>query len=82
MIRRRLDFRAGNQAINAHHGQSFGGKRRSWVWETLWCPWKRILSLHAEYLRRKGGNDLVPVYLKPEGQEDFPIPTEMEYRPE
>ena len=40
---------------------------------------KGFYPFHVEYLHRKGGADSVPVYLKPEGQEDFPIPTEREY---
>jgi len=40
---------------------------------------KGFYPFRVEYMHRKGGSDLVPLYLKPEGQEDFPIPPEMEY---
>jgi predicted alpha/beta superfamily hydrolase len=33
----------------------------------------------VEYFHRKGGQDLAPVYIKPEAQEDFPIPLELLY---
>jgi predicted alpha/beta superfamily hydrolase len=32
-----------------------------------------------EYFHKKGGGDLQPIYLKPEGIEDFPISTDMLY---
>lgn len=48
--------------------------------ETFMVPLQKgFYSLRVEYLHRKGGSDLVPVYVKPEGQEDFPIPPGMEY---
>lgn len=40
---------------------------------------KGFYPIRIEYLHKKGKPDLVPVYLKPEGVDDFPIGTEMLY---
>lgn len=40
---------------------------------------KGFYPFKVEYWRKKGGKDLQPIYIKPEFQEDFPIPTEMLY---
>lgn len=38
---------------------------------------KGFYPIRIEYLFRKGGGDLQPVYLKIEGKEEFPLPPEM-----
>jgi len=40
---------------------------------------KGFYPFRVEYFHKRGGNDLEPVYLKPEGKEDFPIPLELLY---
>jgi predicted alpha/beta superfamily hydrolase len=58
--------------IGDHYKQEYG--------ETFMVPLQKgFYPFRVEYMHRKRGSDLVPVYLKPEGQEDFPIPPEMEY---
>jgi predicted alpha/beta superfamily hydrolase len=58
--------------IGNHYQEAYG--------ETFMVPLKMgFYPFRVEYMHRKGGSDLVPVYLKPEGKEDFPIPQEMEY---
>jgi hypothetical protein len=40
---------------------------------------KGFYPIHIEYFYKKGGDDLQPIYLKLEGIDDFPIPSEMLY---
>jgi len=41
---------------------------------------KGFYPFRIEYLRKKGGKELQPIYIKPEGREDFPITAEMFFR--
>jgi len=41
---------------------------------------KGFYPFKIEYLRKKGGKELQPIYIKPEGKEDFPITEEMLFR--
>jgi len=40
---------------------------------------KGFYPFRVEYFHRKNGRDLAPVYMRPEGQEEFPIPLELLY---
>lgn len=40
---------------------------------------KGIHKIRIEYLHKKNGNNLLPVYITPEGQDGFPISTDMTY---
>ena len=58
--------------IGNHYKEAYG--------ETFMIPLQKgFYPFRVEYRHPSGGGDLVPVYLKPERQEDFPIPAKMEY---
>jgi hypothetical protein len=42
-------------------------------------PAQGFYPFRIEYFHKKGEGELAPIYLKPEGVEDFPIPNDMLY---